>query len=465
VTTLPARLLAATGALVAIVVTAVTALLLAPRAPAGHRTPAQPAARAAGYPITAYPRATRTAAARRPHTSAIAYLRAAHFSPDTKDVDVYLTGFAGGRTQLWLSDVGYGDVSGYRRIVAGTYVVSMRPHGAARSSAPVASWTVALAAGRSYTAAAVGTGANLHGVVLADTAPPSTGDRAAVRVIQAADRAAAPTVRIAAGPTIARGLHFGDASAYRLVRAGRHTVVVDGGSATAGATVDLAPRSSTSLVVLDDAAAGFTVRAVIDIAAPMHVPSGPVDAGGGGTSGARAARPTGSPQNAVTPGPRDARGPAGAGMPGPSTTRPVELRIRAIGVRTRLDPLARLADGALQPPPRWLVAGWYAGGVVPGRPGPAVVVGHVDSVTGPAVFFRLDRLRAGERVVITTAAGRRLTYVIDALHRYRKTRFPTAVVYGPTPDPELRLITCTGRFDAATGSYLDNLVVSAHLAG
>jgi hypothetical protein len=86
-------------------------------------------------------------------SEATAYLRAAHFSPETPGVDVYLTSFSGGTTTLWLANVGYGAVSPYRRLTPGVYAVAMRPHGAAASTPPVLKWTLHAEPGAAYTAA------------------------------------------------------------------------------------------------------------------------------------------------------------------------------------------------------------------------------------------------------------------------------------------------------------------------
>lgn len=146
-----------------------------------------------------------------------------------------------------------------------------------------------------------------------------------------------------------------------------------------------------------------------------------------------------------------------------SATIPTRVTVASIGVHSGLQPLGLLKDGSLQPPTKWGEAGWYAKGVVPGQVGPAVIAGHVDSTAGPAVFYRLRQLKVGADVVVTDRGGRSLTFLVDEVNVYRKSRFPTSVVYGPTPDPQLRLVTCTGDFDAAKESYVDNLVVSAHL--
>ncbi len=142
---------------------------------------------------------------------------------------------------------------------------------------------------------------------------------------------------------------------------------------------------------------------------------------------------------------------------------PTHLRIGSIDVSTDLQPLGLLSDGTLEPPSRWQEAGWFAKGVVPGEVGPAVIAGHIDSTNGPAIFYHLDDLRPGDTATVTFTSGRPKTFVVDRIQRFPKKHFPTDTVYGPTPDAELRLVTCTGTFDAAAHSYLDNLVVSAHL--
>jgi sortase (surface protein transpeptidase) len=145
------------------------------------------------------------------------------------------------------------------------------------------------------------------------------------------------------------------------------------------------------------------------------------------------------------------------------TALPVRLEIPGIGVSTALEQLGRARDRTVEVPSDWDVAGWYAGGPRPGDPGSAVVLGHVDSRTGPAVFYRLGELRPGDRVEIVRADGSRVVFRVDRTEVYPKTRFPTADVYYPTLTPMLRLVTCGGPFDRATGHYRDNLIVFATL--
>lgn len=141
---------------------------------------------------------------------------------------------------------------------------------------------------------------------------------------------------------------------------------------------------------------------------------------------------------------------------------PARLTIPTIGVDARVIDLARQADGTLEVP-GWDDTGWWERGPEPGERGPSVIVGHVDSRTGPAVFYELDRLRPGDPVTVTLDDGRSVTYEVTGQERFAKDAFPTLDVYGLTDGPELRLITCDGEFDHATGHYEDNLVVSASL--
>ena len=99
----------------------------------------------------------------------------------------------------------------------------------------------------------------------------------------------------------------------------------------------------------------------------------------------------------------------------------------------------------------------------PGAVGASVIAGHVDSYTGPAVFYWLRDLKPGERVYVTRSDGTVATFSVIRVQSYPKESFPTSVVYGPAPDPELRLIACGGMFDPGTGHYLSNVIAYATL--
>ena len=141
--------------------------------------------------------------------------------------------------------------------------------------------------------------------------------------------------------------------------------------------------------------------------------------------------------------------------------RPLRVRIPAIGVDTPLVPLGIDADGALEVP-RYEEAGWYAGGSRPGEAGPAVIAAHVDSLTGPAVFYRLRELEPGEEVQVEYRSVT-VRFVVRYAELVDKSEFPTKRVYGSTQNPELRLVTCAGTFDRSTRSYVSNLIVWADL--
>jgi sortase (surface protein transpeptidase) len=145
--------------------------------------------------------------------------------------------------------------------------------------------------------------------------------------------------------------------------------------------------------------------------------------------------------------------------------RPVWLSIPVIGVRTSLVHLGLRANGTLQVPSSTAVAGWYTGSPRPGAVGAAVIAGHVDSRSGLGIFFWLRDLRPGDRIYVGRADGTMAVFTVTAVRKVAKDLFPTAAVYGPVPDPELRLITCGGVFDRSLGSYLSNVVVFARLSG
>jgi sortase (surface protein transpeptidase) len=146
---------------------------------------------------------------------------------------------------------------------------------------------------------------------------------------------------------------------------------------------------------------------------------------------------------------------------------PVRLSVPAIGVSASVISLGENPDGTAAVPPLTTpqLTSWFADGPAPGQAGPAAIFGHVDTAAGPAIFFRLGDLVPGDTVSITRADGSVAAFTVYRVAEYAKDAFPTMTVYGDTPDAELRLITCGGDFDPASGSYLDNIVVYARLTG
>ena len=178
--------------------------------------------------------------------------------------------------------------------------------------------------------------------------------------------------------------------------------------------------------------------------------------------------PTSSPT--VQPAAAKAAGfqdPAADGSQATTATRPVRIEIPSIKVDAGLIDLARGADGVLAAPPSTVLdkAGWYAKGTVPGQTGPAVIAGHVDWVDRIAVFHRLDELKPGAMITVVMNDGSTVRFAVDDVRKVSKFHFPTASVYGPTPDPQLRVITCGGPFDDARDIYSENVIVSATEVG
>ncbi len=166
----------------------------------------------------------------------------------------------------------------------------------------------------------------------------------------------------------------------------------------------------------------------------------------------------------------DRRGAASRRLPpSPAPLRfsiPVSVSIPAIEVSAPIEPLGENPDGTVDVPALStpFMTSWFDEGPAPGQRGPAALFGHVDTAfVGPAVFYRLGDLRPGDTVSVTLADHRIAVFSVERVAMFPKDAFPTKAVYGPTPDPELRLITCGGPFDGFAHSYLDNVVVFARL--
>ena len=192
------------------------------------------------------------------------------------------------------------------------------------------------------------------------------------------------------------------------------------------------------------------------VAAQKHAPQPPLSALGS----------LGSSVSTAIPSLHQFSGVVGPVLP---ASKPVSVDIPAIGVHSALQYLGLTAQHTLQVPkagPLYNEAGWYKYSSTPGSLGPAVIVGHVDSAAqGPSVFFSLGALRPGDNVLVTRADGVVAVFSVDGVRRYPKDHFPTQLVYGKTDHAALRLVTCGGAFDQATGHYLDNIIVFASLVG
>ena len=216
--------------------------------------------------------------------ASVGYVRLAHLSPDTPEVDVYLSSASGAIPPKKFPGVGYGVVSDYLALPAGTYAVAMRGAGAPESSAPVLSTQVTVDAGKAYTVAGVGKHADLGLRVLEDDLSPPDSGKAKVRIVQASIQAPVLNVSVASGSTIADGVQFASTTGYREVNQGNWTVNLQqaGGGSTSTVKCALTGGNVYSLIVLDRPA-GLTAELRTDAGSKGAVPQGGVDTGAGGS--------------------------------------------------------------------------------------------------------------------------------------------------------------------------------------
>ncbi|GAA0386347.1 hypothetical protein Acor_26170 [Acrocarpospora corrugata] len=145
---------------------------------------------------------------------------------------------------------------------------------------------------------------------------------------------------------------------------------------------------------------------------------------------------------------------------------PAKIVIPQVGLNASLRTVGVLRNGEVQVPPlsQPKVAGWYKLGPVPGQPGPAVILGHVTTKQGPAVFHRLREVKRGSKIQIVRTDGAVAEFTVDGVEQVSKNTFPTNRVYGRLDTAGLRLITCGGVYNRRTGHYTDNIIVYATLS-
>ncbi len=149
---------------------------------------------------------------------------------------------------------------------------------------------------------------------------------------------------------------------------------------------------------------------------------------------------------------------------GLSHSEPTHISIPSVGIDSDIMVVGRNDDGTMQTPPLFVnITGWYKYSPTPGEIGPSVIVGHIDTYKGPSVFWRLGQLQPGDIVAVTRKDGVVVKFRVEALKQFEQNDFPTAEVYGNLDHAGLRLITCGGTFNRATGHYSQNTVVFASI--
>ncbi|MGI8667342.1 MAG: DUF4397 domain-containing protein [Jatrophihabitans sp.] len=229
-----------------------------------------------------------SAPARAANPAADAVVRAAHLSPTTPGVDIYLSPFTGTKpTTAWLGNIGYGKVTNYQALTPGLYTVAMRPTGASPNTPAMLSWTLDAHSGAAYTVAGVGAGPSVRGVVIPDSlsAPPAGKGR--VRVIQAASRAPVASLSATSGTVIAPNASFASVTSYATLSAGVwnvKAVSLSMPSLSTTSPVDVKSGQITSILLLDAKSSGITLRTLVDSSAAAVAPIDAVPAGAGGTA-------------------------------------------------------------------------------------------------------------------------------------------------------------------------------------
>ncbi len=216
----------------------------------------------------------------------VGYVRLAHLSPDTPDVDVYLSSVPASGEPKVFNGVGYGVMSNYLALPTGTYAVAMRGAGAPATDPPVLTTNVTVDAGKAYTVAGVGKHADLGLKVIDDDLSLPPAGKAKVRIVQASLKASALDVSLAGGQTIASGVPFATTTGYQLVTPGRWDLKAQGaGNGPSGnLSVNLASGNVYSLLVLDGSGNNLTAQLRVDAQRSGGVPDGGVETGAGGTA-------------------------------------------------------------------------------------------------------------------------------------------------------------------------------------
>ncbi|GAM15115.1 class F sortase [Mesobacillus selenatarsenatis] len=142
---------------------------------------------------------------------------------------------------------------------------------------------------------------------------------------------------------------------------------------------------------------------------------------------------------------------------------PATIEIPAINVKTRIEQVGTLKDGRMDVPKDPDNVGWYEPGTLPGAPGNAVLAGHVDDLTSPAIFYDLHKLKNGDKIMLTDTDGQTLTFEVYDQKTFPRLDAPIEDIFGFTFASTLNLITCSGDYDPETTERAERTVIYTKL--
>ncbi|MFA6039455.1 MAG: class F sortase [Candidatus Peribacteraceae bacterium] len=143
---------------------------------------------------------------------------------------------------------------------------------------------------------------------------------------------------------------------------------------------------------------------------------------------------------------------------------PARLTVPRLGINAPIETVGLTEEKVMASPSSPSAVSWYRFGAQPGEPGSAVIAGHLDSATGPAVFWRLKQLRAGDSMFVTDSNGGKKKFLVTGSERVEGTQAPLQRIFGDTGTRRLNLITCGGIWDTELRQYRERLVVYTELA-
>ncbi|MBN3553833.1 class F sortase [Fictibacillus nanhaiensis] len=142
---------------------------------------------------------------------------------------------------------------------------------------------------------------------------------------------------------------------------------------------------------------------------------------------------------------------------------PSTIEIPALEINTEIEKVGTLKNGQMGVPKGMDTVGWFGDGAKPGSPGNAVMAGHVDSKTGPAVFYKLEDLEKGDEVIVKDKEGKTLTFEVTGKEKYDRKNAPVDKIFDYSYGSKLNLITCTGNFNRDEGTHEERLVIYTEL--
>ena len=142
--------------------------------------------------------------------------------------------------------------------------------------------------------------------------------------------------------------------------------------------------------------------------------------------------------------------------------QPRSITLPSIQTYALLQRVGLTSDNAIAVPTNIFFAGWYVNSPKPGEQGVSIIDGHVSGRYNGGIFKRLKDMKPHDTIIVEYGDKSVRNFQVVSVTKVPEAEASAALFQQePGISQQLDLITCGGKFDYATKTFADRIIVVA----